>query len=68
MTPSDRAAWREGVADSAVFLRAMAARIRQRAKGCTYALSNASTLEMAADELAETQPGREPTGLEFRGG
>jgi hypothetical protein len=68
MTPSDRAAWREGVADSAVFLRAMASRIRQRAKGCTYALSNAATLEMAADELAETPPAREPTGLEIRGG
>lgn len=68
MTPAERDAWREGVADSAVFLRAMAARIRQRAKGCVYAMSNAATLETAADQLAETQPGREPTGLEFRGG
>lgn len=68
MTPSDRDAWREGVSDSVVFLRAMAARIRQRAKGCTYALSNASALEMAADQLAETPPAREPTGLEVRGG
>lgn len=68
MTPAERDAWREGVADSAVFLRAMAARIRQRAKGCTYAVSNAATLEMAADELAQTQPSREATGLEFRGG
>jgi hypothetical protein len=46
----------------------MASRIRQRAKGCTYAMSNAATLEMAADELAETHPAREATGLEFRGG
>lgn len=68
MNPSDRAAWREGVADSAVFLRAMAARIRANAQGCPVALTNASTLEMAADELAETPPVREPTGLEFRGG
>lgn len=68
MTPTERDAWREGVADSAVFLRAMAARIRQRAKGCVYAMSNAATLEIAADELAETQRGREPTGLEYRGG
>lgn len=68
MNPSDRAAWREGVADSAVFLRAMAARIRANAQGCAIALTNASTLEMAADELAETPPVREPTGLEVRGG
>jgi hypothetical protein len=68
MTPTERAAWRDGVADAAVFLRAMASRIRQRAKGCTYAMSNAATLEMAADELAETHPAREATGLEFRGG
>ena len=68
MTPSERAAWREGVSDSVVSLRAMASRIRQRAKGCTYALSNAATLETAADQLAETPPAREPTGLEYRAG
>ena len=68
MTPAERDAWREGVADSAVFLRAMAARIRQRAKGCVYAMSNAATLETAADQLAETPPAREPTGLEYRAG
>ncbi|MFM2150275.1 MAG: hypothetical protein RLZZ187_2581 [Pseudomonadota bacterium] len=68
MTPSERAAWREGVADSAVFLRAMARRIRDRAQGCTYAASNAATLEQAADQLAEAPPAREPTGIEYRGG
>ncbi len=68
MTDSERAAWREGVADSAVFLRAMARRIRERAKGCTYALNNAATLEQAADQLAETPPAKRPTGLEYRGG
>ena len=54
MTPSERAAWRDGVGDAAVFLRAMARRIRDKAKGCTVAMSNAATLEQAADALAET--------------
>jgi hypothetical protein len=68
MTPSERAAWRDGVGDAAVFLRAMARRIRDKAKGCTFAMSNAATLEQAADALAEMPMVREPTGLEFRAG
>lgn len=68
MTSSERAAWREGIADAAIALRAMAARIRANAKGCSVALSNAHTLELAADNLAATPPAREPTGLEYRAG
>lgn len=68
MTQSERAAWREGVADAAVFLRAMAARMRRIDPTRLEVLANAATLEIAADQLAELPMAPEPTGLEVRGG
>lgn len=49
---------RHGRSDAAVMLRNMARNMRARAKGCTYAMTNAATLEQAADALAEMENGR----------
>lgn len=68
MTPSERAAWREGVHAAATELRAIAARLRRMDPVRLEVLANASTLEMAADALAELPMVREPTGIEYRGG
>lgn len=68
MTESERAAWREGVNAAATELRAIAARLRRMDAVRLEVLSNAATLEQAADALAELPMVREPTGLEFRGG
>jgi len=64
---AERAGYAEGMAAAATVARATAARIRARAHGCHVAASNASTLEMHADALAEMQRRAEPTGLEERG-
>lgn len=68
MTPPELAAWMAGRDDAARALRAMARRMRASAGGCHVALANASTLETAADALAEMPAAYEPTGLEYRGG
>lgn len=68
MSPSERAAWREGVNAAATELRAMAARMRRMDAVRLEVLANAATLEMAADALAEMPMVRAPTGLEYRGG
>ena len=68
MSPPERAAWREGVNAAATELRAIAARMRRLDPVRLEVLANASTLEMAADALAEMPMVREPTGLEFRAG
>lgn len=68
MTDSERAAWREGVNAAATELRAMAARLRRMDAVRLEVLSNAATLEQAADALAEMPMARALTGLEYRGG
>lgn len=68
MSPSERAAWREGVNAAATELRAMASRLRRMDAVRLEVLANAATLEMAADALAEMPMVRAPTGLEYRGG
>ncbi len=67
MTIGEGAAYRAGLDDAARALRAMARRIRASGRDAITD-SNASTLEIAADALAEIEPRREATGLEFRGG
>jgi hypothetical protein len=68
VTDSERAAWREGVNAAATELRAIAARMRRMDPVRLEVLTNAATLEQAADALAEMPMVREPTGLDFRGG
>ena len=68
MSPPERAAWREGVNAAATELRAIAARMRRLDPVRLEVPANASTLEMAADALAELPMVRAPTGLEYRGG
>jgi len=64
----DETARREGIADAATELRAIAARMRRMDLVDLQVLSNAATLEQAADALAELPAARKPTGLEYRGG
>ena len=59
---------REGIADAATELRAIAARMRKMDLVDLQVLANAATLEQAADALAELPAARKPTGLEYRGG
>ena len=72
MTDNERAAWWEGVnagMHAAVAeVRAMAARLRAMDPVRLEVLSNAATLEQAADMLEAKASNQEPTGLEFRGG
>jgi hypothetical protein len=63
-----QAARREGIAAAATELRASAARLRRMDPVDLQVLSNAATLEQAADALAELPAARKPTGLEYRGG
>ncbi len=67
MTIGEAAAYRAGLDDAARALRAMARRIRAAGRDAITD-SNASTLEIAADALAEIEPRPEPTGLHYRGG
>jgi hypothetical protein len=59
---------REGIGAAASELRAIAARMRRMDLVDLQVLSNAATLEQAADALAELPAARNPTGLEYRGG
>ena len=53
LTMDEADAYLAGVADAGRELRRMARRVRAHGKGCPIADSNASTLEIAADALAE---------------
>jgi hypothetical protein len=67
-TLGEAEAYADGLASAAVAARAMARRIRAAARGCAIAESNAATLELLADALADDMPQRGPTGLCYRGG
>jgi hypothetical protein len=51
--------WSDGRNASAVSLRRQARRLRANAAGDLTVLANASTLEIAADALAEMEPEKE---------
>jgi aromatic ring hydroxylase len=80
MTPSEIAAWREGVNAAAVKARETARRMRgyvakdplgprgEKHIMTLETLSHANLLEQFADSLAEMAVRTEPTGLEYRGG
>lgn len=68
MTPSERAAWREGVHAAVAEVRAIAARMRRLDPVRLEVLANAATLEQAAEAVEAMPMVREPTGLEFRAG
>ncbi len=67
LTMGEADAYRAGLDDAARALRAMARRIRAAGRDAITD-ANASTLEIAADALAEIEPRREPDGLSYRGG
>ena len=67
LTIDEAEAWRSCRDACATSLRRMARDIRKRAAGCGYAMSNAATLESAADALAEMEPPPMPDGLCGRG-
>jgi len=66
MTDNERKPW--CWSQSAAALRAMATRMRAMDPVRLEVLSNAATLEQAADMLEAKASNREPSGLEYRGG
>lgn len=68
MSMSEADAWRAGRDACVHAVRAIAARLRARAGNDAQCLACVSTLDIAADQLAQMEPRAEETGLCVRGG
>lgn len=67
MTSGEGDAWRAGRDACVHAVRAIAARLRARAGNDAQCLACVSTLDIAADQLAQMDPRAEETGLDGRG-